>query len=191
MNQEIEIEFKTLLTPATFERLQQALSFPNKAITQINYYFETEKFALKEKRSALRIREKNGGYTLTLKQPHPQGILETHDNLTPEEFEAWIQGHPKGEESTNKQLKQMGVSVNDLAYYGSLKTERYSFEKDGIIYVLDKSFYHNVVDYELEIEAPDYGSGEKAFINLLNEFSIVKQAPITKIERFFTASRKI
>jgi uncharacterized protein YjbK len=32
---------------------------------------------LKENKSALRIRKKGGEYVITLKEPHPEGLLET------------------------------------------------------------------------------------------------------------------
>ncbi|WP_212685903.1 CYTH domain-containing protein, partial [Salmonella enterica] len=82
MAQEIEIEFKNLLTEEEYLKLLSNLPFPKYSQTQTNYYFETEDFSLKAHGSALRIREKNGNYTLTLKETHELGLLETHDALT-------------------------------------------------------------------------------------------------------------
>ncbi|MFP3488877.1 CYTH domain-containing protein, partial [Staphylococcus sp. SIMBA_130] len=59
---------------------------------QINHYFETKEFSLKELGCAIRIREKDGKYTLTLKEPHPDGLLETHDLLTKQEALNWMNG---------------------------------------------------------------------------------------------------
>lgn len=185
MSQEIEIEFKTLLKKETFIRLHNALPFPQKGRTQTNYYFETKNFDLKSNRCALRIREKNGVYTLTLKQPNPKGILETHDELTEEEFHQWINMKPVRKDNTGRQLEQMHISISNMHYYGFLKTERFSYEEDGIIYVLDKSYYNDIIDYELEIEVTEFDLGEKVFTNLINTFHIPKQSPISKIERFF------
>ena len=186
MVQEIEIEYKTLLTKQEFTTLLHALSFPQDSVSQTNYYFDTINFALKEHLSALRIREKEGKYTLTLKEPHVEGILETHDQLSSNEFEQWINGQPIPKENVTNQLTAMGVIVPHLLFYGSLYTERRSFTEDGIIYVLDKSSYNNITDYELEIEAPSKIKGKEALRKILEKFPVVEQKSITKIERFFT-----
>lgn len=189
MSQEIEIEYKTLLTKEEFEEIKKSLPFPTHAVEQTNYYFETRQFHLKENRSALRIREKEGGYTLTLKEPHAEGILETHDSLLEEEFLNWINGKPIKKPNVAEQLRRLGVEMNDLVYFGSLKTERTTFEKHGILYMLDKSYYHGKVDYELEIEATTREEGWKAFTTILQRFDIPKRDSITKIERFFQEKR--
>src|SRR5690625_3099304 len=94
MAQEIEIEYKVLLTKKEFEKIASSLPFSANSVTQVNHYFETNQFNFKKQQSALRIREKNNKYTLTLKQPHEEGILETHDQLTEEEYNHWINGNP-------------------------------------------------------------------------------------------------
>jgi|SRR5690625_3321611 len=185
MSQQIEIEYKTMLTKKEFIQLLNNLPFPRQPITQINHYFETEQFDLKRHRSALRIREKGQHYTLTLKQPHEKGILETNDSLTDEEANSWLRGKPIPQKNIMKQLHKIGIAEDKLRYYGSLKTERYTFEKDGIYYMLDKSFYNDKIDYELEIEAPSKNKGIKALYKLLREQHIEERTAITKIERFF------
>lgn len=187
MSQEIEIEYKTLLTRQEYDRLQQALNFPHTAVKQVNYYFETAQFTLKEQHSALRIREKNGHYVLTLKEPHEKGILETHDHLTKVEFEHWMNGQPVPKEHVTKQLMLLDVPLAELLYFGALATERRTFTDNGISYVLDKSSYNGVIDYELEIEAPSAEAGEKAFQQIIEQYPVTKQQSITKIERFFTS----
>ncbi len=58
MSQEIEIEYKNLLTKDEFNSLLSNLSFPRKGQVQINYYFETADLALRNKLSALKIKKK-------------------------------------------------------------------------------------------------------------------------------------
>src|SRR5699024_11479055 len=84
LSQEIEIEFKNLLTKEEFNQIRTYLSFPDKGVAQTNFYFETKDFTLKNNHAALRIREKNGEYTLTLKQPGGQGLLERSEEHTSE-----------------------------------------------------------------------------------------------------------
>ena len=187
MRQEIEIEFKTLLTAADFSTIQAALPFPKEAHKQVNYYLETKDFQLKKQRSALRIREKKDAFTLTLKQPHTEGILETHESLTKEECAAFLANDIIEKPYIQQALQDLGIAMQDLQYCGALTTYRRSFTEDNIEYVLDESHYSKVVDYELEIEAPSYDKGQAAFHRLLKENGIRQQASITKIERFFQA----
>src|SRR5699024_9526368 len=114
MNQEIEIEYKTLLTERAFNKLTEALPFPHDAIKQVNHYFKTEDFQLKKKRSAIRIREKKDTIVLTLKQPHPDGILETHETLTKEEFTVFLQNDISYKQHIGKQLRDLGIDMTDL-----------------------------------------------------------------------------
>ena len=187
MAQEIEIEFKTILNEKDFNKLLHAMPFPAQPIEQVNHYFDTMEMALKQHRSALRIREKAETATLTLKQPQEEGILETHDKLTPEECDRWLKGSPVNKEHNAGPLQQMNVNVDDLIHYGSLTTRRYAFKDDGLVYVLDESNYLGRHDFELELEANNYKAGAKAFDALLGQYGIKKQPPVTKIERFFEA----
>ncbi|WP_047982372.1 CYTH domain-containing protein [Ornithinibacillus contaminans] len=187
MAQEIEIEFKNLLTKAEYDLLLEHLPFPESGQEQINYYFETPDRKLQMNGSALRIREKNGSHQLTLKQPHEVGLLETHDTLSHKEAMEWINHHPIVKEATTKQLKQLNISVTDLKCYGSLTTIRREFRDKGLIYVLDHSIYHNQEDYELELEAPNFQDGITAFEALLQNFNITKKETPNKIARFFNS----
>lgn len=186
MNQEMEFEYKTLLTKEDFDKLNDVLAFPQEAIKQVNHYFETADFQLKDKSSALRIREKDTAFILTLKQAQADGILETHEKLTKAEFVAFLQNKIGYKDHVGKQLKELGIEMSDLQYYGSLTTYRKSFSKNEIEYVLDESHYGEVIDYELEIEAASMTSARNAFEALLKKHKIKKLASITKIERFFT-----
>lgn len=186
MAQEIEIEFKNLLTIDEYHLLLKKLPFPIESQTQTNYYFETIHFALREKLSALRIREKNGNYQLTLKEPHHDGLLETHDSLTKQEALSWIKGDIIPKKHVEKQLVDMGILSEHFLYYGDLTTKRREFYDGDICLVLDESTYNGHIDYELELEAPSYEKGEEYFNQLLKDYHIkVKDTP-SKIERFFS-----
>lgn len=188
MAQEIEIEFKSMLTENEFNLLHRQLPFPKQPVVQTNYYFETEQFALKNHQSALRIREKNDCFTLTLKEPHPEGILETHDSMSRDDVNLWLQGSPVPQTNVTKQLQILGILEDSLRYYGALTTERLFYRENEIDYMLDKSFYHGIVDYELEIEARSKEAGLGALHNLLKKYNIVERKAQPKIARFFAVA---
>jgi len=185
MSQEIEIEYKNLLTRDEFDRLLQHLPFPSTAKKQINYYFETEDFVLAKNKCALRIREKNGKYVLTLKEPHEDGLLETHDELSREEAVSWIQGTIIPKPNIARQLKLKNISLNELVYFGELATARRETEYENVLIVLDYSTYNGTEDFEFELEAPTVSVGKKTFHSILQQFNIPERATPNKIERFF------
>lgn len=190
MAQEIEIEFKNLLTEKEYNRLIKELAFPPEGFIQRNHYFETADFQLKNHHAALRIREKNDKFVLTLKEPHPKGLLETHAPLTKQEADSWLAGYPVAKENVEKQLTSLGISLEDLTYYGSLTTERRSFQHANVLLVLDYSKYNGHEDYELELEASSRAQGEQAFNEILKNHEITKRPTPNKIERFFTSRIK-
>jgi len=184
--QEIEIEYKNLLTREEFTYLLESFPFPERSQRQVNYYFETKDLSLSKKKCALRIREKNAAYKLTLKQPHREGILETTDRLTKEEAFSWIEGEVIPKQHTTFQLKQLSISPSDLTYFGSLITERREVKYRDVLLILDYSTYNNNVDYELEIEAPNHEIGLIILDKLINKYNIQRKHTPNKIQRFFS-----
>ncbi|ANC76663.1 hypothetical protein ABE65_007560 [Fictibacillus phosphorivorans] len=191
MSQEIEIEFKNLLTQLEFLRLIDEFDVKQEAFhKQTNYYFDTQQFDLKHHRSALRVRTKNNGNTLTLKQKLDKHILETHQTVSEEIFEGLLNGDPLPSGEVSDQIKKMNIDVKEITYLGELTTFRAEFPyKDGLL-VLDENHYLGKIDYEIEYESADYISG----LNNFNELLTIKQIPVrdteSKIARFFNESSK-
>lgn len=188
MSQEIEIEFKNLLTEEEYNQVHHYLPFESvELFEQTNYYFESKDFKLKNQGAALRIRKKNQQWTLTLKQPHEEGLLETHDNLTEKEANLWIQNKMVAQPNTKKQLRELNIDVNELTYLGSLTTRRKEVEYDGTTVVLDHSLYYDQEDFELEVEAPSKSKGTEVFQNILSDCNIPERETDNKIKRFYQA----
>ncbi|WP_353856108.1 CYTH domain-containing protein [Bacillus sp. Bos-x628] len=183
MSQEIEIELKQLLTKEEFEQLKQYFQLKDADFrTQTNYYFDTPQFDIKSHFAALRIREKNGHWVLTLKEPHELGLLETHQEIDPplqlENFNI-----PEGEVA--ERLKGLNIPKDQIVYFGSLETSRAEkMIKEGLI-VLDHSRYLTVEDYELEFEVNDINIGQAAFTQLLSQFHIPTRNTKNKVIRFY------
>lgn len=187
MEQEIEIEFKNLLTPDEFFRLSNKLSLTKESFTsQINHYFDTNDFSLKQHKSALRIREKNGSYMLTLKQPHEDGLLESHQQLTEDEFKSMMDsGLVSG--PIHALLSDIGVKTENIHYLGTLATNRAELPYRNGLLVLDENQYLSITDYELEYEAKEKVEGFNEFQSLLKKYEIPERKTANKIQRFFDA----
>jgi len=187
LSQEIEIEYKNLMTKDQYETLiDHYFSLRGPIYKQVNHYFDTETFSLKAKKSALRVRFKQNKYVLTLKQPHSTGLLETHQNLTEEEFTVLKKSGTIRSGDVSKQISHLlGEKIPKLSYLGQLTTERTDIPlKEGLL-VLDKSYYFDRVDYEMEFECKEAARGRIDFQKLVDSLGLSWIEPSNKIERFY------
>lgn len=188
MAQEIEIEFKNMLSPEEYDELRKSFHLDNETpAVQTNHYFETEDFDLKKHGAALRIREINNLWQLTLKEPHKDGLLETHDTLSEQEAHAWLDGTIIPKPHVAKQLNELGIDFAKLNYGGALTTHRLETTYKETIIVLDYSLYNGRSDYELELEAKNRPHGEKVFREILNNHNITPSPAPNKIQRFYSS----
>lgn len=187
MSQNIEIEFKNMLTSEEFLQLKLHFNIDqNKFKKQVNHYFDTPSFSLKSLNSALRIREKGTQFEMTLKQPAKQGLLETNQLLSAEQAENMLNSGKIVDGEVKDIITKMVEDADTLQYFGSLTTNRAEFNyKDGLL-VLDHSDYLNTEDYEIEYEVPDEAEGFKVFSELLSELKIPVRSTDNKIKRFYS-----
>ncbi|MFF2446156.1 CYTH domain-containing protein [Neobacillus sp. NPDC058068] len=186
MSQNIEIEFKNMLTKEEYERFLLEFNIDKRQIfSQENHYFDTPDFTLKELGSALRIRKKLQSYEMTLKQPAAVGILETNQTLSYEEAEQAIHSGKLPAGLIQNLLKKENVLFSTIEYFGSLSTNRVELAYKNGLLVLDQSFYLNKEDFELEYEVENYQEGKHVFLELLNQFQIPERKTDNKIRRFY------
>ncbi|MFE3974667.1 MULTISPECIES: CYTH domain-containing protein [unclassified Peribacillus] len=188
MSQHIEIEFKNLLKENEFRQLIDYFHIGTSNFkSQKNHYFDTFEFHLKNLDSALRIREKNGCYELTLKQPATEGLLETNQDISKETAYAFLNQNTFPEGEIQQLIIECGVNPKDFTCFGTLKTDRYEFPyKEGLL-VLDHSSYVNQEDFELEYEVTDSKAGKENFLTLLETLQIPERETENKVKRFYRA----
>jgi uncharacterized protein YjbK len=186
MSQHIEIEFKNLLTEAEFNRLSSYFKFQSEHFKQqVNHYLDTSGFRLKEQGCALRVREKNTHYELTLKQPAPTGLLETNQMISGTQADSIIKTGEIPTGPVQNALSPLLPNLNTLQYFGSLTTNRAEKEYEGGLIVLDHSLYLSTEDFEIEYEVTDEKSGYEVFQNLLEQMNIPFRKTDNKIKRFY------
>ncbi|MER2122675.1 MAG: CYTH domain-containing protein [Exiguobacterium indicum] len=183
IRQELEIEFKNLLSEQEYLSLFTHYASAKQPIWQANDYFDTPDFELRKKGAALRIREKKQGLILTLKQPHEEGLLETHVTLSSTEAEDLFKYGLIHSEEMNEQLKSFDLQ-GSLEHLGRLETERIETVLPEGLLVLDKSRYLGHTDYELEFEVSNFEQGQKDFERILSEHDIPQRKTKNKIVRF-------
>ncbi|WP_078555161.1 CYTH domain-containing protein [Bacillus alkalicellulosilyticus] len=191
MAKEIEIEAKNIVTSDEFYRVVSAFQIKDEAFAvQTNHYFDTADFKLKEKKAAMRIREKADQLTLTIKQPHTIGKLETHQSLVVDDMNHMVKTGvpPKGEIA--EQLQHLDVE-GPFSLIGSLTTARAELNYKNGILVFDKSTYLGIEDFELEYEGETEELVQSNFLALLQEFNIPVRKTANKIARFFEAKQRM
>lgn|SRR5690625_1201363 len=187
MSQHIEIEFKNLLTKVEYDELIDSLQYKHMTVKQTNYYFDTNDRQLQQQKCALRIREKNGQFILTFKEPADVGALETKDFIDRATKQSWLNNSPTKTPHVYERIRLRKVALSELHYFGALKTKRTTFYvNDNITIALDNSFYHGKEDYELEIEVTNERVGQKFFQTFLTEHNILVKQTMPKIRRFFS-----
>ncbi|SDZ00259.1 Uncharacterized protein YjbK [Evansella caseinilytica] len=184
--QEVEIEFKNILTEEEYLQLLQTYRLSiSEAVRQTNYYFETADLQLAAHGSALRIRQKGFSQILTFKQPHEHGLLETHQPLNNEEVQAALNHGHIAPGPVLSQIERLLKKTNDFIYLGELTTDRLEKQVEGGLLVFDRSYYFDVIDYELELECSDAKSGQAFFLKLLKDNNIPKRNTDNKVKRFY------
>lgn len=160
----LEIEYKILLTEEKFKDIIS--QYPMHIYTQINYYFTSKE--LSSKKYALRIRKKENTYEMTLKTPASIGRHEYNISLTQEDAADYLKGIWKENPITQRLIRE-GFSLKEIHLFSSLKTIRHDYLMTYGVLSLDKNYYENKIDYELEFEINDIEKGKKQFEELLKK----------------------
>ncbi|WP_144837797.1 CYTH domain-containing protein [Metaplanococcus flavidus] len=191
MTKELEIEFKNLLTEEEYLELMDRFGYSAEdAHTQVNHYFDTTDFKLRDRRSALRIRQKGATYECTLKTPADNGFYEITDKLDSQQVEEIFEKRSFPAPEVAAALKEMGLGSDALALLGSLTTHRIEFPYESGLLVLDHSEYLATEDFEIEYEVSDFEAGKQRFQAFLRDFEIPFRSTDKKISRFMNAAKK-
>src|SRR5699024_5945233 len=121
MTQEVEIEYKNMLTKEEYDRLLHHFGGTNPFIwKQVNHYADTEDFQLKKHSSALRIRILPNLNECTLKTPYGNHLLETTFQLNTEKAEQMIkENHLELSDEMTDKLNELAISISSLRFFAS------------------------------------------------------------------------
>ncbi len=171
----LEVELKQLIDEDHFHRLLEL--FPSyELLKQTNHYFQYEDPRV---RIACRVRVLNNTYTLTFKQKHKLGVIES--NFTVSSCDETVFSIPEVQLFLyDQQLSGQWHAI------GSLETHRHLIQHTYGELCIDKNFYLSYMDYELEYETTLKQKKEATleFLKLLEELNIDHQPAPSKFERF-------
>lgn len=167
MDASIEIEAKVLLKKQYFDKiLSFFLNKPHKYILQTNYYIDSVNRDIKKKQVSLRVRKTNI-FEMTLKIPLKEGKKEINQIISEQEFDNLKNNvFPKGD--IYNILNMLSIDVKRLNIIAFLTTERIESNYKGCIVCVDKNFYANKKDYEIEVEAKSMIEAKKICQEILN-----------------------
>lgn len=172
----IEIEYKLLVSKENFEKLSNL--YQNKQfIKQTNTYYDTPNNDLRKKHCAMRIREKDGKFMITLKVPTIRGH---------EEFECYVSENTANainQSEVRKVLNELNIS-QDIIVLGECTTYRAVVETDKAELCFDINEYNQITDYEIEYEQTCDHDGVTEFNKILSRVGLVyTQNCASKIKR--------
>ena len=164
-NISIECEARAMINESQYETLlsfhrEHAKSY--KELVNINTYFDTEDRYLVHHHMVLRIREvENEKDELTLKVKGDNGDIEITYLLDEKEKEEMCQKCIIPSIKIKDELLSRGVDISHLSLVSKLKTERMEVYLRSYIFVIDKNYYNNKVDFNIEVEAKDKKCAKK------------------------------
>jgi len=175
MKKNLEIEYKTAVSPEIYNKLMTKYNLKKRIYKQINHYFDSDDYSLINNNTTLRIRQKKDQYKLTKKVKTVNGTEETHVYLTKEDAINML------ENGFDASL----IGINSFVKKrGELTTYRAKTQYKNSMLFLDKSIYNKCTDYEVEIEVPDLHSKE-IFLGFLKEENITFKKLSSKSYRCF------
>ena len=168
----IEIEAKVLLSQSDYVKVVNALKLSGNVVTQTNYYLDSADRVLKTYGMILRIREVKNQFTLTLKAPMAEGLLEKNQVLSAEDAKALIHENLFPEGDIKDFLGILHIPVEELKILAQLTTEREECSYKDTIVDVSKSTYSGYVDYELECDSDSALKSQETLRSLCEENGI-------------------
>ena len=173
MSNNIEIEKRVMLTKEQYENLfHYASKFTNKeSFVLINHYFDDANLSLRNAHYMLRIRNINDNdYELTLKIKGDNGDTEINKPISLDRVNELIKDFDYEDIDITPYI--LKATNNKLRYITSLKTERIEIKFDNYLFVLDKNYYSDVIDYNLEIEAKSIKDANEIIKKYCDEYGM-------------------
>lgn len=163
MKQNLEIEYKTLLTEDEYKRLQEYLDFSD-AKKQVNFYYDTIGNELLSKSMMVRVRVTDE-YEFTLKIPQKDGVLEV-EQIVPDQS---IQDN----DDVKKLLETYGFDATKLVVVAKSTTYRQEFHDIYGVWCLDYTDFGHSFDFEIEYELDHYDeSALPHYVSTLEKLNI-------------------
>ena len=127
---------------------------PKRKIINTNTYFDYENLFLTKNHMVLRTRSiSENEYELTLKIKGEDSDLELNHILSKEEYDKMREKIIIPQSNVLNKLKELKIDQSKLVLLTDLTTERMEIEYKKHTLVIDKNYFRNRVDYNVEVES--------------------------------------
>lgn len=156
-NINMEFEARVMLDEIQYNKIRDYYisHYSNyREIVNENSYFDTPDLYLTKHHTVLRTRTINGeNKELTLKIQLDDYCLEINHELTSNEEKALFENGEITNERILEKLSEYEIDISSIRLITTLKTERIEIEFPDYLFVIDKNYYREKVDYNLEVES--------------------------------------
>ncbi len=154
-------------------------------IVNENYYFDTEDLKLTNSHKVLRIRKINDQkYELTLKIQEQNGAIEINHSLTDNEKDNLLKKFELSYKPITAKLIEYGINPKSIKYITNLKTERLEVRLKDCLLVIDKNYFRDKVDYNLEVESSSESLAKSQLNEIIKPYGLsIKKDYINKARR--------
>ena len=159
--------------------------YPKEEIINENFYFDTEDLKLTSSHKVLRMRKiNNSKYELTLKSKCENGDIEINHKLTDKEKDDLLENSIISYPPILDKLKESNIDPSSIRYITNLKTERLEVRLEYCLLVIDKNYYRNKVDFNLEVESSAKSLAKSQLEEIIKPFGLsIKKDYINKAKR--------
>ena len=190
VNDKVSMEYEARVMISESEYLKIKEEYLNigricREFTNKNTYFDSPDLYLTHHHMVLRIREIDDlEKELTLKIKCEDGDIEiTHNIESKEEYLKLLSGNISNLE-IEKEISSRGGDIKTLGVITTLTTERVEVEFDDHLLVIDKNFYNNKIDFNLEVESTSRELAKEYLEKVISKYGIAyKKDYISKSRR--------
>ena len=153
--------------------------------TNFNTYFDYENLYLTNHHIVLRTRAiDNDSYELTLKSKGVEGDIEYNHILTLDEYNKMREKSIISDCQVKEELIKLGIEPKKLKVIADLRTERLEIQYKKYLLVIDKNYFRNRVDYNVEIESFSKKAAQKYLFKRFYKFGVTyKKGYVSKSKR--------
>ena len=173
-NINLEYEERVMITENQYSQIVEEYSkYEQKKIVNTNYYFDYEDLELTNSGMVLRARNIDDQiFELTLKIKQENGDIEVNHPLTSNEFLDIIENKEIPDSEVLVLLNSKNIDLESIKLITSLKTERIEIEFPEYLFVIDKNYYNNKVDFNLEVESTSKKDAKTYLNQIISQFGI-------------------
>ena len=184
----MEYEARVMVSESEYQKIRDdylKIGGICREFTNKNTYFDSQDLYLTNHHMVLRIREiDDEERELTLKIKEKDGDIEvTHKIESEEEYQSILSGNINDIDIINE-ISSRGGNVSSLRVVTILITKRLEIEFDNYLLVIDKNFYNDKIDFNIEVESTSRELAQKYLIDVIGKYGIAyKKDYISKSRR--------